>query len=583
MQNCGIAILYSIILLGLIGPGCTHGPCRYPLADPTWEDCDRNHVPEKPEKYYSGRVANRIDMSVLRPLSRLFAFPLPGEALNVNALDEVPNSAWFTNRIGLHPMTPAETAQGSCTGPRLDGSQGPWVVTGAKPDGANPGFFIKAPSGTYLLKFDGPKAPQRNTAADVIGSKIYHAAGYNAPCNQIVYFRRDILTIGKGAMAKNQYGEKYPVTEKDVDKVLAMAFRLKNGLMRAAASKFLPGKPLGPWKYDGLRSDDPNDIIPHDYRRELRGAFLLSAWINHWDAREQNTLDVWFSEQGRNFIRHYYLDFGDSFGAHNPRLGHTYGIDYKHMFLDFLSLGMIPRPWTSAKITNKAVIFGYFSSRNFVPSEYRTSYPNAAFERMTFRDALWMVRIISRFTDEHMRAIVKTGKFTDQAAEDYLVQTLIERRDLILKEYLTQWAPLDRFRIVRRTAGELTQSFCFEDLAIKHNLVSGENVCYKFRFYGGEELDRELGFLQFRPDPDHPHRSCVVLPIGDKCPHELAPEGSADDHPLRYGVMKVFIHQKPTFPPTSSIWLHFYDLGPERGFKLVGIERQPEPVMPDLY
>src|SRR5687768_6606574 len=29
----------------------------------------------------------------------------PGRALNVNTLDEVPDSSWFTNRIGQRPMS----------------------------------------------------------------------------------------------------------------------------------------------------------------------------------------------------------------------------------------------------------------------------------------------------------------------------------------------------------------------------------------------------------------------------------------------------------------------------------------------
>ena len=75
----------------------------------------------------------------------------------------------------------------------------------------------------------------------------------------------------------------------------------------------------------------------------------------------------------------------------------------------------------------------------------------------------------------------------------------------------------------------------------------------------------------------------MVLPIGDTRPADLAPAGAKDDHPLRYGVLKIYIHQKPTLPPTSSIWLHFYDLGPNKGYRLVGIDRPPKPVMPDLY
>ena len=106
---------------------------------------------------------------------------------------------------------------------------------------------------------------------------------------------------------------------------------------------------------------------------------------------------------------------------------------------------------------------------------------------------------------------------------------------------------------------------------------------YKLRFRGGANLDEEIGWMLFTPDPEHPHRSCVVLPIGRRRPSDLASPEAPDDDPLRYGVLDIFVHQTKSVRPSSSIQVHFYDLGPERGYRLVGLVRPPEVKIPEAY
>ena len=577
---------------------CRGGVRRFPLAEPVWTDPDMNHVKERPDKYYSGLLADGADQMAFRPLAYAFALPVPGESVNVNAMDEVPNSAWFTNRIGFYPMTPDEVYAGACAdAPSLSAEQAPWTVTAAKPNGANPGFFIKAADGRrYLLKFDSAQQPTRATGSDVLGSKLYHAAGFWTPCNEIVFFRADILKIDPEATAENDVGEDVPITKADIDKVLSSAFRSKDGVLRASASRFVPGRPIGPFKYEGTRGDDPNDVVNHQDRRELRGSRLLGAWINHFDSREQNSLDVWIKEKDdRTYIRHYFIDWGDSLGGRWPfdqisrRLGRSYYWDWNHFFTDLIALGLIPRAWNRLQV-NPYDQFGYFDGDTFTASKWKAGYPNPAHDRMSIRDALWMVRIISNIEEKHVRAMVKAARFPDPRLGEFLVKRLMERRQRIFEEYLTSHSPLANFWVARRTPGHPAQSFCFENLALKHGVADVEHTYYKMRFRGGRNLgarenlsDEELGWLQFNPDPEHPHRSCIVLPIGHRRPADLVAADAPDDDPLRYGILDIFVHQTRSVRPTNETRVHFYDLGPDRGFRMVGVERPEQPLLPDVY
>ncbi len=581
--------ILTLVLAALSSSACAPQIRRFPLAPPVWEDADRNQVPEKPPEYYSGLMADGADMLFFYPLAQMWRLPLPGEAVNVNAMDEVPNSAWYQNRISAHDYTPEQAAAGACGDQPPLKPEGKWTVTAAKPNGANPGFFIKASDGQrYLLKFDGPKQPMRATSADVVGSKIYWLAGFHTPCNMVVYFPEDIIAIKEGATADNEYGEKVPMEKHHIDEVLSKAYRLKNGLLRASASRFVNGRPIGPFTYQGTNSKDPNDIVPHEDRRELRGSQILASWINHFDSREQNTLDVWTKEAEREFVTHYIIDWGDSFGGRWPtdgisrRLGRSYYLDFEHVFVDLITLGLYPRVWNSLEL-NDVDTFGYLDGPTFTSSKWRGGYPNPAHDRLTPSDALWMVRIMSKMTPAHIRAMLKEAKYPDPRLEEFILLRLLQRRQRIFEEYLTEYVPLANFALARRTEGDNRQSLCFEDLALKHGVASTKITNYKMRFRGGEELDEELGWMQFMPDADHPHRSCIVLPMGHRRPADLAPKDAPDDHPLRYGVLDIFVHQTKSVRPSSSIEVHLYDLGEERGFRLVGVERPPEVKVPNLY
>lgn len=563
--------LRPILLISAIAvTGCASGARPFPNAEPLTVDQDRQPFSPRPAKYFSPFAWDAIDNSVFRPVANFFAVDPAARAVNVTARDEVADSSWWENRIGLHPerITPEVLAVGPCEGaPPLDPA-GPWTVVGGKPDGENPGFFIKGQDGSrYLLKFDGAAQAPRATAADVIGTRIYWAAGFHTPCNRIVFFDKAILTLDPEAMAERSNGRKEKMTQAMVDAAFKRAMQLEDGRYRANASLFLSGRPLGPWRYEGTRDDDPNDVVPHEDRRELRGASVLASWLNHFDSREQNTLDMWREVDGeRGYIQHHYIDFGDCFGslwewdALSRRWGHAYLFDVGHIVGDWFSFGLIERPWDVASFGKSGDVYGYYDVAPFSPEDWVNEYPNPAFSRRQEDDAHWMTRIIAHFTDEHIERVVETAHLDehDPILAPELTRILKGRRDVILGTWLERRSPLAHPELVPSAS---RRGLCFEDLAITRGFANPATRTYRGRALMGLERRR------------------VALAVGHAVPGEVCVDlpGSDDAsgrHPS-YLVVEIASQRQP-----DEAWValraHLYQIG-ARDYRLVGIERPAPP------
>ena len=79
---------------------------------------------------------------------------------------------------------------------------------------------------------------------------------------------------------------------------------------------------------------------------------------------------------------------------------------------------------------------GFFESSVFDPMNWKPFLGNPAFDDRTTRDMRWGARIVSGFTDEHIRAAVELGRYSNPGAEDYIVKTLIARRDKLVRALL---------------------------------------------------------------------------------------------------------------------------------------------------
>jgi hypothetical protein len=375
----------------------------------------------------------------------------PYPAQNVNTLGEVLDSAWYTNRPAFS-HSEFLRSPGNSNPPHAGG---PWEIVRAKTQGVSPGFEIRDARGRrYVMKFDPLTNPEMATAADVVTAKLLWALGYNVPENYIVEFPRSQLRVSKTTKFTDAFGRRRAMTEKDVGEILLRVPRFKRGeteMIRAVASLYVPGEPIGGFKYYGRRRGDKNDFIPHEHRRELRGLHVIAAWLNHNDSRAINTLDTIVEENGVRYVRHYLIDFGSTLGSaavrsKSARDGNEYLYAFRPAAIQFLTLGLYVPAWARAHYPYYSSV-GRMQWDNFEPEAWVPNYPNRAFLNRLPDDNYWAAKKVAALRDEDIRAIVATGQYSDKEAENWVAECLIRRRDKIARVYFNQILPLDYFAV----------------------------------------------------------------------------------------------------------------------------------------
>jgi hypothetical protein len=404
-----------------------------------------------------------------------------GRAGNLNSIDEVPDSSWFTNRAGTRELTAADMATGPDTsdGPAV----GPWTITSSKSDGITPGFTVQDCEGNlWFLKFDPRGYRGMTTGTEVAVTKLMWALGYNVPENHIAYVRPEQLTIAPSTTFTPKSGRKRHMRESDLEQVLARVDREPDGSYRVVASKALAGKPIGRIRFFGTRPDDPNDVVPHEDRRELRGYGVFAAWLNHVDAKAINTLDTLVTENGRSFVRHHLIDFGSTLGSGGVGpadywAGSEYLLDRRSTGHRIIGFGFNRPSWTRVAFY-EAPSVGRLpaSNQDFDPAQWKPRIPNRAFLQARADDRFWAARKLMALRTDLLRAAVSTGEFGDPASEAVLVRTLADRRNAIARAFLTAVNPIAD--PVLNTDGTLT----FQNVAVDADVARAPEE-YRARWF----------------------------------------------------------------------------------------------------
>ncbi|HPQ82055.1 MAG TPA: hypothetical protein PLZ86_10120, partial [bacterium] len=303
--------------------------------------------------------------------------------------------------------------------------------------------------------------------------------------------------------------------------------------VRALVTEKPEGTFIGPFSYSGRHRKDPNDRIPHQHRRELRGLSVFSAWLDNRLAVESRTADVFVGTEkdGSGHVVHYLFGFESSLGNHERALEGFEGYVHPSAQLSPIVMGLpnitlySQREKPETRISHEA-----FDVESFEPLLWMPAVTNAAFSNSVTRDSLWASFILSRFTDDRISAIVSTAEFSDRPLSDEIAGILAGRRDKLLKTWLSTQSPLGDFEVKRAGSGfEVTG----RDVAVDSNLPGTEGSVYMWRL---RTINRKANLTEWaeaqRPSAFVDGKALNLMRQGRLHDLEIAAKRAGEDWPM---------------------------------------------------
>ncbi|HOW87662.1 MAG TPA: hypothetical protein P5561_03080 [Candidatus Omnitrophota bacterium] len=492
-------------VLKKIGLGIGGGLLCFAAVAPVLLAREAGEIKTNPETFYSeffeqsfyDEGVNLLDFG--RWGRKIFRQEIP--SANVNVFDEVPDSSFFTNRHGRKRLSAEEIEKGYRENNGPDLSQ-PLRVIEAEQRGIYPRFWVKdAQDEEYLLEFDPQIALDLSTGAELVASRFYYALGYHVPQYTPLFFNPDQIQAVSAAMTWEDTGFKKPLTQKRLMEYLLVLPQNAQGLYRASAQKIPQGEKKGPFSFEKRRKDDPEDIVNHRDRREIRALGIFASWLNHFDLCETSTQDFLVHEGGQNVLKHYLMDFNGALGAtregpKDPMLGHEHAVDYGETLKTMFLLGFREKPWQKKWREDKEIVpgspaVGYFTNQYFDPAGYKTFFPYESLRMATRADGFWAAKLLADFSDADIRAAVKAGEYENPEDAEAIAKTLIERRDIIVRHWFSCSSPLDQFE---SSGGRLS----FKDLAVEKGFESGDGTLYRAEIFTQGKKGKKIAELEAR-------------------------------------------------------------------------------------
>ena len=434
--------LFSAICAAAFVASCGYRPAHFADRPPVLSEDDEQPIalPRRgafiPELHDASVYVRRELVNALEPRR-------PGEAKDVNALDEVPASSWFRR---------AAQVDKPLLGYKREGPPAtPFTVTSDAPTSESPNarVILDARGRSYELVPDEPDRRGMRSGAGAAASRLFYAIGYRT-------------------------AEVHVVTDE--------------GGARFLATRWPPGEDLGPTPIASLRDDDPNDRIEHRDRRSLRALELAAAWLDLVRLPPRMLRDVYVGPNGEGHVEHMLVGIDGALGVtrYDAALAWLHDRDREdsNFFARLFGLGLSPKraaypPDTrnpSLGLYDEFVALGSFS----------VSPPFEPADRMRAGDAYWMAKRIASIPQRVLgRAVISTR--LPPLAQHALLGLLAARRAQVVAWGYDQVSPLEPGLVSPPNEERgYPARVQLVDLAVATGMASSERASYGAKFSDSE-------------------------------------------------------------------------------------------------
>jgi hypothetical protein len=443
------------------GSACSgYRPARFGARAPVAEVHDDAPVPVPrwrwvPEPVYLSEVY------LHRPLREAMDLSPYPDAGDINSMDEVAHSTWFT------PRTPdvGSMARGPETsGPPLP----PFTVLPDPPMALAAGSFciLDSRGQRYEIGIDPQDRPEMRTAAAAIASRIFWALGYNTPPVSIVRARVEDFWRSEGASA-------------DVAAMLDGGPKPSLRFYRLAALAWPPSVLLGYAPESGTRGDDRNDVVPHENRRTLRALKVFASWLALEGLGPSKTFDRYVGPPGEGHVVHYVVGLDAALGAANvvratdPAPAEGGGSP----FIRLLTLGLFPNPRpTPTQVDIKAI--GEFPE-DVDPAAFAPPLPYEPADRLLGPDGYWAAKRLLSLSSTHLALAIAAGNFSDPRAQHAMQVALEARQKKVARYWFGRVTPIELLSLART-------NLALRDEAVQNGLAPPNVTDYRVDFLTSE-------------------------------------------------------------------------------------------------